>query len=430
MKEKMVSPVVTYFKQFLDSDYKEIMGRCYFSIRDRSCNRYFKESIALLDDTDFDLLFPLVSNVILTANKVECDSLNYIASQQDDNNLKKRKHSLRIFENSDMGSPDAYIFKINSSYILHLNAYETGANTPGGSTDLVRYISNNHLLQPSSIISFGVCYGRDTTTQNIGNVIIPKKLYTWSVGQKINNEKISIKNDNFNLWLEDKFSDSGIYSLVRDFCNGEDGRVIFDSLNLKHVDRNKSDKVNFKIQVTCGNMSTGEAVVSSAKAKTMIRQAINNEKELGGEMEGYGLAKECIYYAKIPCFIVKAICDWGECKDIDKVLEKEKIECPPYLKDQLQAYAAFCAGIALWQLLNQEKDKLLSLNFIKWMDDSARREKRVGIYNYATKNIIIRHIERYYKTDEEIANDVFDVFCNNNIIVPTRNRDEYHINEK
>ena len=427
-KEKIESPIITYIKQFLDSDRTEIMEHCYFSIRDISCNRYFKDSIDLLDDSNFDSLFPLVSNVILTANKIECDSLNYIISKQNDNDLKKRKHALPIFKNNDIGSPEAYIFKMNSFYILHLNAYETGSNTPGGSTDLVRYISNHPLLCPSNIISFGICYGRDTITQNIGDVIIPKKLYTWSIGQKISDTTLKIKNDNFNLQLEDKFSDSGIYSLLKDFCNNEDGRVVYDTLKLKNTDQSKEIKIDFKIRVTMGNMSTGEAVVSSTKAKKMIRQSTNNEKELGGEMEGFGLAKECILYAKIPCFIIKSICDWGECKDIDKILTQENIKCPPHLKDQLQAYAAFCAGIILFQILNQEKDTLLTLDFIKWMGNSSRKNNRVSRYNYVKKSIIIKNINRYYDINEKAANNIFDTMISNKIIVLSQSRDTFNTN--
>lgn len=38
----------------------------------------------------------------MTANKVECDSLNYVDSKQKDNDLKKRKEAINIFENVDL----------------------------------------------------------------------------------------------------------------------------------------------------------------------------------------------------------------------------------------------------------------------------------------------------------------------------------------
>lgn len=407
--------VIDNVKRFLNSDKKDLMNFCYFSIISDQNNRCFRDAINVVNNDEFDSLFPLVSVVVLTANKIECDSLNYVVSKQKENDLMRRKEPIKIFENADWGRPDAYLFKMNSVYILHLHAYETGANTPGGSTDLVRFISNNPLINPLSIISFGICYGRDPRNQNIGDVLIPKKLYPWSIGQKIGDKGLNIKHDNFNLWLEDKFSGSSIYPILNDFCNGEDGKTLTDSVELKKENRKNVKKCTFSIKVVWGNMSTGEAVISSQKAKRAIQKATNNEKELGGEMEGYGIAKECIYYAKVPCFIVKAICDWGVCKDIDKKLKEEQVLCPENLKDRLQAYAAFCAAIVLLQLLNSEKEKLLSLRVIEWMGDNQRGRNCVKEKNFVSKEIIIGNIKKFYKINENDANRIFSILLKNKI---------------
>lgn len=417
--------VIDNVKRFLNSDKKDLMNFCYFSIISNENNRYFRDTINVANNDEFDSLFPLVSVVILTANKIECDSLNYVVSKQKDNDLKKRKEAIKIFENADLGGPDAYLFKMNSVYILHLHAYETGANTPGGSTDLVRFISNNPLINPLSIISFGICYGRDPHNQNIGDVLIPKKLYPWSIGQKIGDKGLNIKHDDFNLWLEDKFPGSGIYPILNNFCNGEDGRILTDSVEVKKENRKNVKKCTFAIKIVWGNMSTGEAVISSQKAKKEIQKATNNEKELGGEMEGYGIAKECIYYAKVPCFIVKAICDWGVCKDIDKKLKEEQVSCPENLKDRLQAYAAFCAAIVLLKLLGCEKENFLSLEIIKWMGNQ-RGKDCILEGEYVEKDRIIRNIKKYYNVNEMRANKIFKIFLENKIFIKSNN--QYRIN--
>lgn len=174
-------------------------------------------------------------------------------------------------------------------------------------------------------------------------------------------------------------------------------------------------------------MSTGEAVVSSQQAKRMIREAASNEKELGGEMEGYGIAKECIFYANIPCFILKAICDWGECKDIDKKLKDEKIECPANLKDQLQAYAAFCAGIVLLQLLSDEKEKLLSLKLIEWMGDKKRKNS-IGKHTYVSKERFIKNIGKFYNVNGVMAQKILEILMENDVIKRNQAGDKYYIN--
>lgn len=425
-KKTNSASVVDYMKKFLASDSSKVMEYCYSSIRHPTKNRLHREQIDVLEDVDFDALFPLISSVILTANKIECDSLNYIFSQQKGGLLQRRKHLLPIFNRNSIGAPEAYIFKFHSSFILHLRAYETGSNTPGGSADLVRYVSRHPLLCPSAIISFGICYGRDTETQEIGDVIIPQKLYPWSIGQKISEGKFSIKHDNFNLWLEEKFSSGKIYSSLRDFCNGDDGRCVTDSLTLYSLEQDPH-VCTFSTKVIFGNMSTGEAVVSCAKAKKYIQQSTHNEKEMGGEMEGYGLAKECIYYANIPCLIIKAICDWGEAKNIDQVLKRENILCPPNLKDKLQAYAAFCAGIVLIQLLKSEKESFLSMRLIQWLGDK-RRVNVIDKTNYAEKDTVLSCIKKFYNVKPNTAYKVFDVLKRNQIIICDKNGTEYHIN--
>ena len=422
-KKANYSSVIDYMKDFLSSNNQKLMNCCYNAILDGKGDRYHRRQIPVLDDKEFDDLFPLVSSVILTANKIECDSLNYVFSQQEGISLYRRKHPLCIFLGSDFGAPEAYIIQWYSSFILHLRASETGSNTPGGSTDLVRYVSCHQFLFPSSIISFGICYGRKPGIQDIGDVIIPKRLYPWSIGQKISEKGFKIKNDEFNLSLEGKFASSGIYSCLREFCNGEDGRILKGSVAFPSK-RNQCCSRSFSVKVSLGNMSTGEAVVSSARAKKLIRESMGNEKELGGEMEGYGLAKECIFYTQIPCLIVKAICDWGEAKNIDTVLKDAHLSPPPHLKDKLQAYAAFCAGIVLTQLLEQEKKALPSLHLFQWM----RKSNAIGECDYVEKEVILKRIKSLYKVKPDDAQTIFDKLEQYQLIRQIANGTRYHVN--
>lgn len=405
--------VISSTKLFLESEQGKLMNMCFSSIRDDDNDRFFKELIDEIEDYEFDMLFPLVSNVILTANKIECDSLNYIISKQNNAYIKKRKHNLNIIPNHNVGAADVYIFKIDSFYLLHINAFDTGSNTPGGSTDIVRYISNNPLLKPTSIISFGVCYGRNPSKQKIGDVIIPQKLYPWSIGQKIVDKTLTIKNDDFNLRLFSLFDENNIYSTLRDFCNGEDGKNITGSIELAGL----KDIQSFRIKTTMGNMSTGEAVVSSDDAKRIIVEATSNYKELGGEMEGYGIAKECAYYAKIPCIIIKSICDWGVLKNIEDILEEEGIECPKYLKDKLQSYAAFCAGIVLINLYNKEKEAIFSLKLIDHIAQSLSGRNFLNGNTSSTKGKINKLLKEFYCIDNNKANNIFDLLIKKELLL-------------
>jgi|GEM_PF-2187166 len=391
------NPVFKNIKKFIEDEEKNaLMEKCYSAIRAEG-DREFDRSIPFLTSNDFDAYFPLVSAVIITANKFECDALNYLVINQNGGIVHKRREKIHIFGNSDMHSPVAYILKVSSSYILHLLANETGSYTPGGSSDLVRYISGNSALRPSYIISFGICYGRNPDEQTIGDVLIPRKLYPWSIGQKIVEEELQIKNDNFNLWLEEKFDKNYIYSSIAMYCNDGDGRIIEKSIKINN------EEIKFKINISYGNVSTGEAVVSSKILKDKIAAANRNEKEIGGEMEGYGLAKECVYYAKIPCVIIKSICDWGELKNIEKAFEENSVNFPNNLKDKLQAYASFCAGLALLDLFLEEGDNLLASSIINWL-----KEKYIcNEYHYSSEEKIKDGIKEFF--DCEIDCDfIFD----------------------
>ncbi len=391
------NPVFKNIKKFIEDEEKNVlMEKCYSAIRTEG-DRVFDRSLPYLSSNDFDAYFPLVSAVIFTANKFECDTLNYLVINQNGGTVHKRREKIHIFVNSDIHSPVAYILKVSSSYILHLLANETGSYTPGGSSDLVRYISGNPALRPSCIISFGVCYGRNPDEQIIGDVLIPRKLYPWSIGQKVVEEELQIKNDNFNLWLEEKFDKNDIYSSIAMYCNDSDGRIIEKSIRINN------EEIKFKINISYGNVSTGEAVVSSKILKDKIAAANRNEKEIGGEMEGYGLAKECVYYAKIPCVIIKSICDWGELKNIEKAFEENRVNFPNNLKDKLQAYASFCAGLTLLDLFLEEGDKLLASSIINGL-----KEKYIcNEYHYSSEEKIKDGIKELF--DCEIDCDfIFD----------------------
>ena len=80
----------------------------------------------------------------------------------------------------------------------------------------------------------------------------------------------------------------------------------------------------------------------------MFTKAATSQKVLAGEMEGYGVFKECKGYSyNIPCLIIKAICDWGVAKSI------EPHENGSVLKDKIQAFATSCSCKILEKMLQK-----------------------------------------------------------------------------
>ena len=430
-KSDKSNAVVENINKFLNPNNLKVMERFFKTIRDNNNTRYFDNTISKEENEKFDSLFPLVSAIIITANKIECDSLNYIFYNQPSSSIIKRKLSVKIFEDNNYCATDAYLIEFNSSFFLHLNACDTGSNTTGGSTDIVRYITNNKLLNPNFIVSFGICYGRNPNSQNIGDVIVPKKLYPWSIGQKTketkakkNNIEFKIKHDNYNINLEKEFSQSSLYNCANNFCNGNDGNTYNKEYRVTLPKQRSISTCKLSINVKMGNMSTGEAVVSSKDLKDAITKSTNIENELGGEMEGYGIAKECVYYAKIPCLIFKSICDWGEFKDIESKLSEEGINYPEQLKDKLQVFAAFSSGLLLIDFFVEYSSELLTIDFLKYMG-KQNRSKKCDWYSFASKDIILKNIMNYFKVDFDRATIIFDQMHNKEVIISTVISDKY-----
>lgn len=120
-REKLNDSVIRNIVKFLNSNARFVMERCYKCIRKSNDNRILPESMS---KKEFKSFIPLVTAVITTANKIECDSLNYVISCQENTEVKKVDNALDIFGGSSL-NPEVYLFKLHSRYFLHLRAQET-----------------------------------------------------------------------------------------------------------------------------------------------------------------------------------------------------------------------------------------------------------------------------------------------------------------
>lgn len=338
-----------------------------------------------------------VSIVILTANYFECEILNYNVFKDYGKKIKKLCNGLQLLH--DRHIVKAYIMEINGYTILHLHAPETGSNTPCGSSDLVRYVGACEFIEPSCIISFGICYGTNTEEFSLGDTIIAEKIYPWSIGIKINDDGWKIKCDDYIIDLREQ--DAPLYDRVQE--------VIESTQNLC---------VNQKAKM--GNMLTAEAVVSNERVKIQAIQNAYTCNIVGGEMEGYGLAKECIYYNKTPCMIIKAICDWGAVKNIDEYIGEKIPEVNGYYKDKIQAYTTYCAYKVLNELFMEKvfkrsniivsiHDKLLKKYY---PDGSISRDEFDDFIEKYLKNNYMKYSNMSVINQDSVKNAVVDTIVN------------------
>lgn len=270
------------------------------------------------------VLFSKVAIVIMTANKYEKNVLHHhiFASQKE----KIKKIEIKLFPKNESGVETyAYWFQWQNYTVLHIEAQQTGSYTLGGAADIVRYIINSQSIYPMAVISFGICFGADENKYSLGDVAISKKVYPYFMGAKIEDTGYFVPDDNM--------------FRVNSLLSARIGSI---------MDENAFSKT--ACNVYFGNYITGEAVVSREKARDEFVNIIK-EKIIAGEMEGYGLFKECNGYAhSIPCLIIKSISDWAVAKNFDTeeifkrignnaVTPKEQ----ETLKDRIQAFAVFQA---------------------------------------------------------------------------------------
>lgn len=376
---RQLKETIKNINNFIRKNADELAQHYYSVIREDSKEQKLAKNSNIYEEVelyDYNAELLKVSVVILTANFFECEILNYNVWEGNQKKIKKLKDGIDVFPHKNFRRPDAFLLEINNYNILHLHAPETGSNTPCGSTDLVRYVTGNKYLYPACIISFGVCYGIEPEKQTLSNTIIANKVYPCSIGLKVNDDGWNVKHDEYVINLYEK--DTRLYHKIEEVISGK---------------KNKASNINFS-KVEIGNMLTGEAVINNEKVKIESIEKSYGCNIVGGEMEGYGLAKESIYYSDIPCVIIKAICDWGTCKNIKDYLEPDLPEKSKFdTKGQIQAFAAYCAYTVLNKLFWEEI--FPSDNVLKTVEEDIIRTYLVN--GYIPEKVLKNHVQNFLK---------------------------------
>lgn len=324
MNEKIFNSDVAFeVKKNLNDFYQLHKKECdenYLDATNRNKLKIYKE---IKDPNLVNSLFIKTDVVILTANYFEKNILHL-------NAVNETKQEIMHYIINSCNNPqrplniNIYFFQIGGFRILHMEAKQTGSYSMGGSADLIRFVIRNKYCFPSAIISYGICFGNDYKKQRLGDTIIANKLYPYFMSAKVKEKYFFVKDSN--IFDIDSQLDAKIQYLIGKGELSENNRIFY------------------------GNMVTGEAVVSNEIMKDIFIKAATNQPVLGGEMEGYGLFKECRgFECLLPCLLVKSICDWGAYKNIE-----EDIDVDSNLKDKLQAYAAKQAYEVLSILLQKD----------------------------------------------------------------------------
>lgn len=416
----------------------------FFNGRAKECIKLLK----IADSSDIERIYEFDNNIIpnkleslfeqteiliLTANKYETNILHYniaekLRNSEAEENKKIRKIVLKTFGSNHF----FYFFQWGNYKAVHIMAETTGSNTVGGAEDMIRMAFQYRNFQPMAVISFGICFGINHKTQRLGNVIISEKLYSYGVGLKIKDDKIVINDDN----------NFVIHDLLRN--------NIRELKNQSVISENQGEYV--------GNYITGEAVMSSESLKQKVVQSATVSQVMAGEMEGYGIFKECMRYGrdgkgkeKVPCIIIKAICDWGAQKNgflntvddgkiniqetssiitiadeninyVKSYLKESGIDCEPssaeieeVIKNSIQAFAADRAFRTSDKLFNNKMYFFGRTLYSKAYDFISMylQDGNSTIF----RSTLIKYMDNYFEdiTEEEIDN-LIKQLCDNEIL--------------
>lgn len=393
-----------------ETDVKNRLMKFYRTHQDE-CDRQYADAMdhnkfniyeEIEDDNIKNVLFLKTEVAILTANTFEKNVLHL-------NAVKEKSQKIYHYMINSSNNPrrplniNVYFFEMGDFHIVHMEAKQTGSYSMGGSADIVRYILSNECCFPSVVISYGICFGNDCTDQEIGDTIIVDKLYPYFMSAKVDENFFIVKDNNiFNI---DPQLDARLQHLIGQRKLSESDRVFY------------------------GHMVTGEAVISNAVMKDIFIKAATNQQVLGGEMEGYGLFKECQgFECLIPCMVVKSICDWGVYKNLH-VDEVRTIN----LKDKLQAYAANQACKVLTVLLKKDS-KMFGISIYEQVKQLIYKPniQEGGLLNFLLMKKILNeevHTPKKIENIDIICDMILEGLEQENIITYIRD-DLYQLGEK
>lgn len=253
---------------------------------------FFESHYVLLEEKKLESVLSRCKVMVLTANPIEKAVFHFMITERNGEKIR------RIIS----GNTVYFILKWGKYWVAHMHQTETGAHKNLG-TNTTIYEALKHFT-PNVIISLGIAFGIDYKNQNIGDVIVSKRILPYSENKR---DEDKLKPDR----SQDK--------------------TIDDWLHVRLVNAN-----GFLDEVLYGDVLTGGSVMSSfsEKDKTCLGYT-KADFIVGGEMEGDALFQ----YAKndgIPGVVIKGICDWGVAKN-DIFPDNPKDE--KILKDSLQAFA-------------------------------------------------------------------------------------------
>ena len=287
-KKRFISSMGNYF-----DENNEMLTECYSFYETAVSTDFFKNNYSIMDEKNLRGLLSQCKVLVLTANPIEKAIFHYFISQQTHEKIRRILCDNAVY----------FILKWGKYWVAHVPQIETGAYKDHGANSSLQEALKHFI--PNVIFSLGVAFGIDYESQQIGDVIVSKRILPYSENKRDEN---IIKPDR----NQDKTIDNWLHVRFLNTSGFLDG-------------------------VTYGDVLSGGSVMSSFSEKDRVCLGYSKKEFIvGGEMEGAALFQYAKTY-EIPCAVVKGICDWGVAKN--DIFDDEQSEKEKRFKDGLQAYA-------------------------------------------------------------------------------------------
>lgn len=316
--------------------------------------------------------------LLITANQVEANMMVRHLSHA----FRVNEHNSSEFSTITTEGCKFHFGFIGNNRVVHVQPKDMSSFTKYGSFSTLESILKRY--KPKLVISIGVAFGNDPTQQNLGDVLVSKQLLPYDSSNKYSENSIKLKGSPYETnsqlicgWMDLlEYKEFPKESIIGVECDEITCSNHFDG----HSERS-NDLETETFNWFCGTVLSGGSVVDEVEQKVKLLEAAERrgiEDVVGGEMEGSG-----VYFAcdkeKIPCIVIKGICDWGIKKNSwDEVFKDE--ENPPdnkIVKDCVQALAFTNAFSALRCLLEYDSTLISE-------DDGVQDESSISDVNFST----------------------------------------------
>ena len=289
--EKYKNKFIEYMREYAHIREKEL-DLCLSYYKEAITTTFFDNHYITLNDKYIRHILSSCKIMIITANPIERAVLHH--KVVDDGSV--------IMTRVLCETTAYYVFKLGKYWVAHIHQSQTGASKDMGTNFTISDALK--LFTPNVIIALGIAFGIDYKTQNIGDVLVSRRLFPYSENKR---DEDYVKPDR----TQDKTIDDWLHVRLENAIGFLDG-------------------------VTYGDILSGGSVMSSCEEKDRVCLGYTKaDFIIGGEMEGNAVFQ----YSKrvgIPGVVIKGICDWGVVKNGIYEGNQDKEE---KLKDSLQAYA-------------------------------------------------------------------------------------------